>query len=919
MATIGQILSVPETGWTRYNNTNAFIIYTGTWTYAPGDSARYMTDSYYSTTNGSSISFGFYGTKLRIIGTNGGSVYDDNIKITIDKIDYYFSEALQDSLKQTLNFEILNLSNSKHTCKINVSNSKYVLLDAIDLDTFGSLDTNSINYADMYPSKVKTSLSDMQTGDCIPFQYDTTATGVVGGFSNLGTANGKEIPTTGIAIPNDTNGNKAYFVKNAKGMLIADRVIQHSVSWDALNSGKMIEGALSPIFSKLPNPVNLPTGNAKGLAYSNSGDYIVVGCNDAPCLLIYKMNGDIATKLTDPANLPNRYANSIAFSPDDIYMSVAHQDAPFITIYKRNGDTFTKLANPSILPTGNGQGVAFSPDGNYMSVAHNTDPFITIYKRSGDTFTKLANPSILPTGYGYRVAFSPDSNYMSVAHYTAPFITIYKRSGDTFTKLANPNILPTGDSTSLAFSPDGTHMLVGGTITPFITIYKKDGDVFTKLSEPSVLPTNSIQELSFSPDGLYLIGGILGESSSIMYKRNGDIFTKLPNLNISPAIYGRSIAFSPDGIHLAMTFMTSPFVIIYKKNNMENTLIRSLSGGNSYVDYTNKRIVSLLLHGDGADGSTVFTDNSPNPKVVTKGNNSMIKTDQSKFGGSSIWSGYANSTIAYDENFNFGAYDFSIEMWIRPTSSGEVLFATNNGSGYGLLLDYYANKLRVCLSSSNTGLDIANSVFLTSPLIQLNQWNHIALVRNGNSIKGYVGGISDGSTINTSLALYNTTTPIILGVQQGYIDEVRIIKYKAEYTSNFTPPTAPYNEPTNILEGAFSSTTDKGLGAYPEINEWDKYIVNSDLDGKIVKGDDNVWHWNNGITTCCKETSINNAIFSNGTSANTTRIIRGKCSGYSTYINSSLIITTSTVSTLAGFRPVLEYLETDSKATDLFK
>lgn len=109
-----------------------------------------------------------------------------------------------------------------------------------------------------------------------------------------------------------------------------------------------------------------------------------------------------------------------------------------------------------------------------------------------------------------------------------------------------------------------------------------------------------------------------------------------------------------------------------------------------------------------------------------------------------------------------------------------------------------------------------------------------------------------------------------------------------------------------------ASTTDKGLGAFPQ-NEWDKYIVGSDLGGKITKGDDNVWHWNNTYSLC-KETPANGYISpSNRTSSNTQRIMRGCTSANRVDFNTSNSIITS-----YSFRPVLEYLEPTTKATTLF-
>jgi hypothetical protein len=46
--------------------------------------------------------------------------------------------------------------------------------------------------------------------------------------------------------------------------------------------------------------------------------------------------------------------------------------------------------------------------------------------------------------------------------------------------------------------------------------------------------------------------------------------------------------------------------------------------------------VSLLLRGNGTNGSTTIIDSSPSPKTVTAFGNAQISTAQSKFGGSSI-------------------------------------------------------------------------------------------------------------------------------------------------------------------------------------------------------------------------------------------------------------------------------------------
>ena len=46
--------------------------------------------------------------------------------------------------------------------------------------------------------------------------------------------------------------------------------------------------------------------------------------------------------------------------------------------------------------------------------------------------------------------------------------------------------------------------------------------------------------------------------------------------------------------------------------------------------------VSLLLHCDGADGSTTFNDSSPAAKAVAASGNAKVSAAKSKWGGASL-------------------------------------------------------------------------------------------------------------------------------------------------------------------------------------------------------------------------------------------------------------------------------------------
>jgi len=87
----------------------------------------------------------------------------------------------------------------------------------------------------------KTTIEDMEIGDCIPCRYKAPVSGAVGEFSELGTCNAAEISKNGnVATPD----GKFYFIKVDKGLLVADRVVQTDISWKTLNDAGLIDGAL---------------------------------------------------------------------------------------------------------------------------------------------------------------------------------------------------------------------------------------------------------------------------------------------------------------------------------------------------------------------------------------------------------------------------------------------------------------------------------------------------------------------------------------------------------------------------------------------------------------------------------------------------------------------------------------------------
>jgi hypothetical protein len=210
--------------------------------------------------------------------------------------------------------------------------------------------------------------------------------------------------------------------------------------------------------------------------------------------------------------------------------------------------------------------------------------------------------------------------------------------------------------------------------------------------------------------------------------------------------------------------------------------------------------VSLLLHGDGTNGSTTIIDSSPSPKTVTAVGNAQISTAQSKFGGSSLaFDGSGDYvSIADSADFTFGSGNFTIEFWVYPSDSTQRIIASHGNAALpGTAWDFTRFSTGAVLFNC---YDTVGSVIigaLQSPSITTNAWTHVALVRNGNSFVLYANGIG-GSVLTSSSPLYDPSSAIDIGrlvgvgnAFNGYIDDFRITKGVARYTANFTPPTAP--------------------------------------------------------------------------------------------------------------------------------
>jgi len=210
-----------------------------------------------------------------------------------------------------------------------------------------------------------------------------------------------------------------------------------------------------------------------------------------------------------------------------------------------------------------------------------------------------------------------------------------------------------------------------------------------------------------------------------------------------------------------------------------------------------------LLHFDGANGSTNFEDESG--KIWTPHGNVQIKTDQSKFGGASAYfdgSGDYLSTPSHSD-FNFGSQNFTIDFWVRLQTSGTTYYILFKEESIQIYLRYYDGEYALYAYFDPSKESQVNLSFKYTDFnsFTINKWYHIAIVRNGSNFMGYVNGEYRG-IYSRSGALSSVSKPLYIGARnlsgsidryfKGWIDEFRISKGIARWTSSFTPPTIPY-------------------------------------------------------------------------------------------------------------------------------
>ena len=280
-----------------------------------------------------------------------------------------------------------------------------------------------------------------------------------------------------------------------------------------------------------------------------------------------------------------------------------------------------------------------------------------------------------------------------------------------------------------------------------------------------------------------------------------------------------------------------------------------------------------LLHFEGADGSTVFTDEYG---YAWSNTGTELDTAQFKFGQSSaLFNGSAYLTMASVTQLSAPrgtetGNGVELSFWFRPATlptagNRQTVFGAYNAAGFGLEINIY-NQTGTCkleLNASTNGIsnDWVSGTLGGTTAIAAGTWHRVRIeLRHSGTIKVYcsINGAAETTEINSSTAgkYLCALTRLRLGANgsaaqgyQGWIDEFRLFPCVIN-ASSVTPPAVRYEKTDPALYWGVTQTP-------PQIGETYDRIRNALLhfDGTSATDDyGNTWTQANGCAPAASPT-----------------------------------------------------------------
>jgi hypothetical protein len=210
--------------------------------------------------------------------------------------------------------------------------------------------------------------------------------------------------------------------------------------------------------------------------------------------------------------------------------------------------------------------------------------------------------------------------------------------------------------------------------------------------------------------------------------------------------------------------------------------VTAISGTSLLLDYTNAGILDNAIMND----------------LETVGA-AQLSTSVKKYGSASMYfDGTSSSLSVFSnlQNLQFGIGDFTVECWVNKSANGVNSYDSVMGLGstVNATQGWYLE-----VSTARGIFFIINNVSVSyGTWVNDGFWHHIAVTRSNGTVYIFKDGVllTSGAL---STAVPTTATAARIGNYyngstnfyfSGYIDDLRVTKGVARYTTSFTPPTS---------------------------------------------------------------------------------------------------------------------------------
>ena len=249
-----------------------------------------------------------------------------------------------------------------------------------------------------------------------------------------------------------------------------------------------------------------------------------------------------------------------------------------------------------------------------------------------------------------------------------------------------------------------------------------------------------------------------------------------------------NVTFNEDGFTLSSGW--------YEQNNSGTTYIYAAFAESAPGDPGQDafKILETLNTKDQSSSAHTVTNNGASFQTSV----SKYYNGAARFLANSLASSGNKVTIdGSNGDFAFGTGDFTVEFWYQadptePNISYNALIGNIAGSasGYWRIGSNYGGTNTLWFTYTTGSYSDVNS----SVAIMDNAWHHIAATREGSTLRLFL----DGSVVKSDSSVtsdFNQTTDLNImysaqqpGYASGYMQDVRIYKGIAKYTSSFSPP-----------------------------------------------------------------------------------------------------------------------------------